>query len=342
MPGNVEVPALKVAHFARRPAPGAFSLERVFQDVRAAMPPRVDVTEHQNRHLSQGILPRLKDAWSARQATRAVNHVLGDVHYLTYFLPRRRTILTVHDTVMVDRERGLKRLMLWIFWFWLPLRRCDWITAISEESRLRLLALVSIDPGRVRVIPDPVAPEFIAQPPSPRHGPFRLLHIGAKANKNLERLVFALDGLDVELSVIGQLSDFQKELIKAHLPQNRVLCDLDDADLQAEYARAEALAFVSLDEGFGLPIVEAQATGRPVLTSARAPMNEVAGYGALLVDPENHVAIRDAVRRLASDAALRASLVERGFANVKRFSASIVAAQYAELYEIVAKEAADV
>ena len=305
------------------------------------MPIGVNIVERRNIYLSQRLLPRLQDAWNARHAARTVNHVVGDVHYLTYFLPRRRTILTVHDTILIDRERGLKRFILWFFWFWLPMRRCNRVTTISEESRRRLLAVVSVDPARVVVIPDPVAPEFIPQPPGPRDGPFRLLHIGTKANKNLERLVRALDGLEVELTVIGHLSEAQKELVEASLPQHRLLSNLDEAALRAEYTRAEALAFASLDEGFGLPILEAQATGRPVLTSARAPMDEVAGDGALLVDPENDESIRDGIRQLASDAALRDSLVERGLVNVGRFSARKVAAQYAGLYETIALEASD-
>jgi glycosyltransferase involved in cell wall biosynthesis len=340
--GQVEGRRLNVAHFARRPAPGAFSLERVFHDIRAGMPHRIDVVERRNAHLSQGIRPRLADAWNARHAVRTVNHVLGDVHYLTYFLPRRRTILTVCDTVLVEREKGIRRFILWFFWFWLPVRRCAWITTISEESRRRLIDLVSVDPDRVVAIPVTLAPEFTPQPPGPRGGPFRLLHIGTKPNKNLERLVPALDGLDVELTVIGQLSDRQKALIETHLPRHRLLCNLDDAALRAEYARAELLVFVSLDEGFGLPIIEAQATGRPVLTSDRAPMNEVAGECAVLVDPKDAAAIRDGVRRLVADTALRESLVERGFANAERFSARSVAAQYAALYEVVARENGDV
>jgi glycosyltransferase involved in cell wall biosynthesis len=332
---------LEVLHFTRLPAPGAFSIERVFDDIRAAMPDHITVAIRRNMHLSQGVMPRLRDAWAARRAAGQINHVVGDVHYLTYFLPRARTVLTVHDTVLVDRERGIKRALLWFFWFWLPLRRCSWVTAISEESCRRLSRLVSINPERVTVIPDPVSPSFVPQPPGPRDGPFRLLHIGTKANKNLERLATALDGLDVELTVIGALSDTQRVLIDRHVPRHRLLQGLDDAALRAEYGRTEALVFVSLDEGFGLPILEAQATGRPVLTSDRAPMKEVAGDAALLVDPEDTDAIASAVVRLATDTGMRRQLAEKGFQNAARYSAESVARRYAALYEAMAREIGD-
>jgi glycosyltransferase involved in cell wall biosynthesis len=333
---------LDVVHFCRRPAPGAFSIERVFDDVRKAMPDTIAVTTHQNMYLSQGVLPRLRDAWAARRAARQINHVVGDVHYLTYFLPRGRTVLTVCDTILVDRARGIKRALLWFFWFWLPLRHCRWATAISEESRRRILELVSIPPERVTVIPCPVSASFTPELPGPREGPFRLLQIGTKSNKNLERLTVALKGLDVELTVVGALTGAQQALIAANVPHHRLLQGLDDASLRAEYARAEALVFVSLDEGFGLPILEAQATGRPVLTSNRAPMKEVAGDAALLVDPEDTDAIARAVTHLALDAGMRQRLTEKGFRNAARYSAQSIAQGYAALYEAIAREIGDV
>jgi glycosyltransferase involved in cell wall biosynthesis len=94
----------------------------------------------------------------------------------------------------------------------------------------------------------------------------------------------------------------------------------------------DLLLFPSLHEGFGLPIVEAQATGRPVVTSDREPMTEVSGGAAVLVDPEDVASIRTGVLRVLEDHQLAAELVRRGRVNVGRFSASAVAAQYAAIY----------
>jgi len=330
---------LQVVHFSRRPPPGAFSIERVFADVRAAMPENIQVMECMNAHLSRGVLPRLRDAWRARRHAAAVNHVTGDVHYLTYFLPSERTLLTVHDTVMIERAKGVKRWLLWFLWLWLPARRCRWISAISDESKRRILRLVPIDPERIVVIPDPVSPNFAPTPLPPRSGPFRLLHIGTKPNKNLERVIEALAGLEIELTVIGRMTKTQAALFEWYNVAYRNLTDLSDDDLRAEYGRAEALIFVSLDEGFGLPIIEAQASGRPVITAARPPMDEIAGGAALLVDPEDTTAICSAVQRLAEDPELSADLAERGVDNARRFAATTVAAAYVELYARIDYEA---
>jgi glycosyltransferase involved in cell wall biosynthesis len=93
--------------------------------------------------------------------------------------------------------------------------------------------------------------------------------------------------------------------------------------------------FCSLFEGFGLPIIEAQAVGRPVITSRIPPMNDVAGDGALMVDPENVEQMRGAVERLVRDAGFRGSLIEKGYLNAERFRLGRIATQYAELYREV-------
>lgn len=323
---------IEVTHFSRKPPLGAFSIERVFADIRAAMPGEVAVKEQMNAHFSRGMLQRLQDAWAARRHSSQVNHVTGDVHYLTFFLPKKRTILTIHDTVMIERESGLKRLILWLFWLWVPVHRAGWITAISEESKARILRLVRLDSDRISVIPNPVSPEFAPSEMPESSERFRLVHLGTKVNKNLERVIEALAGLNVELTVIGAMTEQQKALLDQHQLPHRSLERLDDQGIRQEYSRAHALIFVSLDEGFGLPILEAQASGRPVITSAREPMSHVAGDAALLVDPTDDAAIRDAVERLASDRELRLKLRNRGLANVERFSRQAIARAYADLY----------
>ena len=98
------------------------------------------------------------------------------------------------------------------------------------------------------------------------------------------------------------------------------------------------ISFCSLLEGFGLPILEAQATGRPVITSNLSSMPEVAGNGALLVDPYDVNAIRKGILRIIQDGALRENLIVKGLENVKRFSPQKVADAYVELYRLIAEK----
>jgi len=115
-------------------------------------------------------------------------------------------------------------------------------------------------------------------------------------------------------------------------PGVRELGRLTDEELVAAYQQCDMVVFASLYEGFGLPILEAQATGRPVITSSFGAMREAAGDGALLVDPYSVDEIRAAILRIKNEPALREELVRKGRENVERFRAPVVAARYAELY----------
>jgi hypothetical protein len=121
---SIALPSVRVTQFMRRPRPTDFSLERVFEDVRAELPHDCEVKVWRCRNLSTGILPRLADMLRARYSQGDVNHVTGDVHYLTFLLNPMRTVLTIHDLVLLEQGNGLKRLVYKFFWYWLPVRRC--------------------------------------------------------------------------------------------------------------------------------------------------------------------------------------------------------------------------
>ena len=151
---------VRITMFTRRPRSGGFSIEGVYTSVRAALPPDCDATVWACRHPSSGVWRRLSDSVEAARHQRDVNHVLGDVHYLTYLLDRRRTILTVHDLVSLRRLRGIKRFLLWLLWYWLPVRRAAAIVVVSESTRKDLLASVRCKASKVHVIHNPVSPLF--------------------------------------------------------------------------------------------------------------------------------------------------------------------------------------
>ena len=108
--------------------------------------------------------------------------------------------------------------------------------------------------------------------------------------------------------------------------------DISDAAIHQAYIDADVVTFISLAEGFGLPIIEANAIGRPVITSTLAPMCDVAGRAACLVNPVNLKDIRDGIWSVLHNDAYREALVSHGYDNAKRFAARQVAEQYAQLY----------
>lgn len=321
-----------VTHFMRRPRPNVFSIERLCEDIRDEMPADCDVRVWTCREFSTGILPRLRDMWRACRQQSDVNHITGDVHYLAILLDRRRTILTIHDLVLLERMRGIKRWLIWLFWYWLPVKRSKIITTISDSTRIALLKSLNCDPAKVQVIANPVSNEF-----SPSRYIFnatcpRILQVGTATNKNLERLSAALSGLSAHLVIVGSLSAKQVELLNYFGISFEWHVGLSRQQIVQEYRRCDMVVFVSSYEGFGLPIIEAQATGRPLITSDILPMSKVAGNGACLVNPTSVSSIREGIVRVINDADYRSQLVESGLQNVKNYRAKSIALQYAELY----------
>lgn len=329
---------IDVVHFQRRAGPGLFSVERLFSDVRSAMPEDVRVSVRLNRYLSRGVFTRLFDVFGAWRHRGAVNHVLGDVHYLAWLLPRNRTVVTVLDCVSLERMTGLRRWLFWMLWYWLPLRHAAQVTVISEYSRAALLRWVSYPPERIHVIPPPLSMEFQAADAAPNNGRWRLLQVGTTENKNLARVIQALRGLPITLVVVGALQQAERDSMAMLGLDYENHVALDRAELLEQYRRAHILVFASTYEGFGLPIIEAQAVGRPVLTSNVCAMPEAAGDAACLVDPYDITDIRRGICRLMDDPDYVQELVNRGFQNAAHYTPERIAQQYAAVYRSIRAE----
>ena len=286
-------------------------------------------------HYSSGVVPRIKAVLEARRAQGRITHVVGDIHYVTLLMRRRSTVLTVHDVEFLDRAGVLKRLLYSMLWLRLPIARAAVVTVPSGGSRQALVATLGHDPG-VRVVPNPLRPGFVHSPRAERPGPPVVLLMGTWPNKNLNRSAEALRGLSVAVVLIGPVDDRQRALLDDAVPGWKHHPGPDDAGVVRLLRECDLLLFPSLHEGFGLPIVEAQATGRPVVTSDRPPMSEVAGGAAVLVDPEDVASIRAGVLRVLENPHSAQDLVRRGQVNVERFSPGAVAAQYAAIYEELA------
>ena len=166
-----------------------------------------------------------------------------------------------------------------------------------------------------------------------------LFRSGLADNKNLQRHAEALAGLDVHLRIIGEPSAAQVAMLESHGLEFSTASKLSEEELQEEYAVADVLLFCSTLEGYGMPIIEAQTVGVPVVTSDRSPMRETAGGGAALADPDEADSIRKALLQILQDETLRTELVTKGHDNAATCSAARSARLHAELYRSLMPEA---
>jgi glycosyltransferase involved in cell wall biosynthesis len=322
-----------VVHYQRkRRANSNFSLEFIFADVRNRLGDSSNINYAEAPCLSNGFFRRIWIAVHAWWKQGTVTHVTGDITFAALLLNRRQTVLTILDCGILKRKRGFRRWLIKKLWFDWPMRRARYVTTISQSAADELKHECSFDHSKLIVIPVAISDKFVHSPKDSLSSPPRLLQVGTAPNKNLPRLLTAIEGLDVEIVIIGKLTDEHLSLLESKNIRYRNLYNLSEEEMVEQYRLADIVCFTSLYEGFGMPILEAQATGRPVVTSNRCSMPEVAGDAAVFVDPESVPAIRVGIQKLVCSSELRNDLISKGLVNIRRFSPSQIAQRFASLY----------
>lgn len=254
------------------------------------------------------------------------------------------TLVTVHDLGYLRFPHAhppLQRLYLDLSTRW-NARVATHVLADSEATKADLVARYGTRAERITVaypgydeglspVRDPAAIAAIRRRYSIEGEYF--LHLGTlQPRKNLSRLIAAFsrllsktDGPHPELVLAGRPGWMYGELFEQArrlgiADRVRFIGYVPEGDKPPLLSGAVALVFPSLYEGFGLPVLEAQACGCPVICSRASSLPEVAGEGAVLVDPQDTAGWTKAMARLWAEPSLRAELAERGFANLRRFS----------------------
>ena len=303
-----------------------FSIENVFR----TLSPYLDIPIIKLPYPSQGLNYRLKNILYLHRLKKSKVHISGHDHYLLWY-PFKQAILTIHDIEALRRKKGIKH---WIFkklWFDIPIKNASAVTTISEFTKQELLSLNNYKTD-IYVVQNPLTINAEFKPKINWSEKLKVLQIGTKNNKNLKRLAKALNGINTELTIIGELNNEQLEVLALNQINFINKVNVSKKELLDAYDYTDLVAFVSTYEGFGLPILEAQAIGRVVITSNISSMPEVAGDGAYFVDPYSVESIRNGICCLKENIQLREELIEKGINNSKRFKPEKIANQYLNLY----------
>ncbi len=328
---------MRVVFYQRKPLAGCnYGIEQIFESVRRVLPSDVQSTVAISPLMSRGIWRCLLNLLAAPFHQGDVNHVTGDIHYVTLLLRGRRTVLTVHDCIFEGHPSRIRRLLLIWLWLRVPAARAAVIATDSEYSKSRIVAHTGCRPEKVVVAGACISPVFVRHDKLFNSRRPTVLHVGTSSNKNLERVCEALVGIPCTLRIVGRLSAGQQALLESSGVEWSSAAGLSDEELYKTYTESDIVVFASTYEGFGLPIIEGNAVGRPVVTGSTTSMPEVAGNAACLVDSYDVTSIRGGILRVIEDEGYRNALVENGYRNAARFTAAECADAYLTIYRSLA------
>ena len=289
---------------------------------------------------------RFRSLWMQTRALSALDEVNPDLaHFTNSVSPLRTrfpTVLTIHDMSLslFPQFHPIRRRLTGPL-VRLCARKAKAIITVSESARRDMVQLWGISSDGIHVVPEAAASEFrplegteLLEKVRRRYGLSQrfILYVGTiEPRKNLTRLVRAFAGLrrrqlrGHQLVLAGPLGWGFKEVIETIdalglRDSVQLLGYVPFSDLPALYNLSEFFVFPSVYEGFGLPVVEAMASGTPVVCSRESSLREVGGNAVEFIDPLEVESIELALARLVTDEGLRRDLAGRGLARARRFS----------------------
>ena len=260
-----------------------------------------------------------------------------------FFLPQSCKLIPLVTDLAVYRMPEVyqrSRVLWWRFQYRYICRRADYFLTISEFTKQEMTGILNIPPERISVIPCGCADHMIRVTDAAQLNKLRekyglseefILFVGnSNPRKNLERMIRAFDLLKRQTSLPHKLVICGEQGWKfdrnqaldgiQHRDSVEFIGFVPDEDMPALYSAAALFAFPTLYEGFGIPVLEAQRCGVPVLTGNVSALPETAGDGALYVDPYNVEDICRGMQKILEDRELAGQLVTKGYENAERFS----------------------
>ena len=313
-----------------RPSASGHSIELVYQKICDQL--KSDGIDASIYRLKSNSFFPLSDIINLNKLRADIFHISGDVNFIATFIFKKNVILTIHDIGRYHELRGYKKIFYKLYWITLPVFFSKYIFASSEVTKNRVINICHFCKRKILHLPLCTGLKIESNPMEIRET-FKILHIGTSENKNLTNVIKSLSDIDCILLIVGKISAMDFNLLKKYKVNYKNFINASNKEIISLYKDANLLTFPSFHEGFGLPIIEAQSAGIPVITSRLSPMMDVAGNGAHLVDPNSISEIRDGIASIKTNPELQKKLIENGLKNVKKYSVKIITKKHEELYQ---------
>lgn len=319
--------------------------------------PTANFTIHRLKHTAYPIWEQFTLPAFAKKLQPDILHCTANTAPLRY---KGTLLVTIHDLIFMDKtdragsayQRFGNRYRRWV----VPsvAKKATAIATVSRYSKDEISKRLHVNEEKITVVYNGVSPHFM---PPEHHAPteeFRkkygippayLLHMGNTApRKNTLQVCKAYDLYQhqqanaLPLVISGCQVSFVEGLLQQHGLQHlrekiHLTGYIDATDLPWLYGLSSAFLYPSLQEGFGLPVIEAMSCGVPVITSNGSSLIEISGQAAKLVNPENHQEIAEAILQVTQDEPLRKYMQSMGILNAKRFSWRATAEQTLAWYQ---------
>ncbi len=311
-----------------------------------------------------GFFQRLRFFWrlfavSFLARKKKIDLFHGLSHVLPFWLKKKGipSVVTMHDVIYMRYPEFYNKIDIRLYRSHTQssCNRATKIIAISDQTKNDLIHFFDVDPEKIVVIHQSCNNVFYETVSEEEKACVRkkfnlpekfILCVGTiEERKNQLSILKGVvqEKLEIPIVLLGKPTEYKKQLdefiLEADLRRQMIfLHNTDTCDLQAIYQMAEIMVYPSFFEGFGLPVLEAQASGCPVITSNTSSLPEAGGDGAIYINPGNSSEIGAAIRKILFNSNLKNELIQKGTAHALLFKEQIVAEKLMNLYLSLVKQ----
>ena len=245
-------------------------------------------------------------------------------------MKKERTINTFLDCRLLDEFKGIKKIVYKLFWFSLPVKKSKIITFISNFTKKEIEKKLNKKKIKSEIIPVPLFDNLSFK--INKNKKKKILIVGTLKHKNIENMLLGVIGLDIDLTIVGEISRHLKSFCKKNRIKYKNFINISNSKINNLYKHNDILLMVSKYEGFGMPIIEAQASGMVVITSNKEPMKTVAGKYGVLVDPNKPNKIKESIQKVIKNKKLFFRIIKNARYNSLKYESKIVLKDYKKIY----------